>query len=111
MENKIILPPYHNEVKERILCAAIWYKDGNKHLHQPKNIEEGYVMCGRRHNNIITLYYDLTGKMTRRETSIQGFITSSDRFVDRLEGNSIAIAAGQTKYNKEGEELISEDLY
>ncbi len=96
---------------ERILCAAIWYKDGKKRTHQPKNIDSGYVMCGRRHHNIINLNYDLTGNPTRMETSVQGFMTSLDRFVDRVEGNKIAIAANQVEGNVEGDELISEDLY
>lgn len=96
---------------ERILSAAIWYKQGGKFKHQPKNIEEGYVMCGRRHHNVIALNMALTGQPTRRETSVQGFITSLDRFVDRVEGNSIAIAANQVTGNTEGDELISEDLY
>ena len=38
---------------ERILCAAIWYNDGKKHVHQPINIETGFVICGRRHHNCI----------------------------------------------------------
>lgn len=97
--------------KERILCAAIWYKDGKKHPAQPKNIKTGYVWCGRRHHNIINLRSSLTGEVTRRETSIQGFITDKDRFVDRCEGNVIAISAGQVFGNVEGDELISEDLY
>lgn len=96
---------------ERILCAAIWYQDGKQYSYQPKNIKEGYVWCGRRHHNIITLRYELLGEPTRRETSVQGFITNTFRFVDRVEANKIAIAAGQVVGNVEGDELISEDLY
>ena len=97
---------------EYILCAAIWYKGSEEKLpHQPKNIDVGYVMCGRRHHNIIQLRMMLTGEPTRRETSVQGFITNLDRFVDRIEGNKIAIAAGQVYGNVEGDGLISEDLY
>jgi|SRR5690348_6928112 len=97
---------------EYILCAAIWYKGSKEVLkHQPKNINVGYVICGRRHHNIINLRMMLTGEPTRRETSVQGFLTNLDRFVDRVEGNKIAIAAGQVFGNVEGDELISEDLY
>lgn len=39
------------EAKEFILCAAIWINDGLKHEQQPENIETGFVVCGRRHNN------------------------------------------------------------
>lgn len=108
---------------EYILCAAIWFQDGKKYHHQPKNIEAGLVICGRRHHNCIT---------TRAATSIdrlcpnvQGFITNTDRFVDRKEAYQIALKAGQVeprKPNKELDEyfgtkagdtdiLISEDLY
>lgn len=96
---------------EYILCAAIWYKDVQQHKHQPKNIDSGYVLCGRRHHNIISIRYELTELPTHRETSSQGFITNFDRFVDRVEGNKIAIKAGQVTGNVEGDELISEDLY
>lgn len=96
---------------EYILCAAIWYRDGKQYSHQPKNIDSGYVMCGRRHHNIIALSYGLTGIPTRCETSTQGFLTNKDRFVDRIEANRIAIAAKQCFGNTDGDELISEDLY
>lgn len=98
-------------IGERILCAAIWYKDGNVYTGQPKNIATGYVWCGRRHSNIIQLRVQLLGLATRRETSVQGFITSLDRFVDRVEANKIAIPALQVTDNEIGDELISEDLY
>lgn len=101
---------------ERILCAAIWYKNvehklDRREMYLPNNISFGYVMCGRRHNNIIALNCDLTGNVTRRETSVQGFLTNTNRFVDRIEANKIAIAASQVVGNIEGDELISEDLY
>lgn len=97
--------------KEYILCAAIWYKNGKQYPHQPKNIKSGYVWCGRRHHNIISLRARITGEPTRFETSVQGFITNLDRFVTRTEGNLIAIAANQVTGNVKGDELISEDLY
>jgi hypothetical protein len=96
---------------EYILCAAIWYKNDKQYPHQPKNIKSGYVWCGRRHHNIINLRSTLTGEPTRFETSTQGFITNLDRFVTRVEGNLIAIAANQVTGNIKGDELISEDLY
>jgi len=96
---------------ERIVCAAILYKDGQTHPHQPKNVSSGVVVCGLRHNNIIASYYALTGKPTRRETSIQGFLTTHNRFLDRIDANAIAIKAQQIFGNTEGDELISEDLY
>jgi hypothetical protein len=100
-----------NNNKEKILCAAIWYNDGNVHEHSPKNIDTGYVMCGRRHHNIIALHFELTGKPTRN--AIQGFITSEDRFVNRMEAECIAYEAGQVSYEhyNSNKQLYSEDLY
>ena len=99
-------------IMEKILCAAIWYKEDDKvYVHQPKNINYGYVWCGRRHHNIINLRYSLLNEPTRSDTSVQGFLTNQDRFVDRVEANKIAIEADQVYGNKIGDELISEDLY
>jgi hypothetical protein len=112
LDNKIILlSSYHNDSSERILCAAIWYRDHKLYKNQPKNITDGYVMCGRRHMDIISLHFELTGQLTKKEWTQAGFLTSLNRFVDRKEANEIVIAAKQTKYNKPGEDLISEDLY
>lgn len=98
-------------MKEYILCAAIHYLNSTPCTHQPKNIESGIVVCGRRHHNCISVYFALTGNVTREETSVQGFITSLDRFVDRIEANEIAINANQVIGNTLGDQLISEDLY
>lgn len=98
---------------ERILCAAIWYNDRNVYPAQPKNIQEGYVWCGRRHHNIISLRKQVTGFGTYRDSSVQGFITSVDRFVDREEAMMIAVLANQI-IPREGASptrLLSEDLY
>ena len=97
---------------EKILCAAIHYDDGKEYPAQPKNIKTGYVWCGRRHHNIINLRSVITGEVTRRE-SVQGFLTSTDRFVNRKEAMEIAIAAGQVANNETNVsyDLISEDLY
>ena len=114
-DGTLIVQPslYHNAKPESVLCAAIWYRDGKQCSQNPKNVEEGYVVCGRRHADIIALHQLLTGKFTSedRNVHVKGFLTSKDRFVGRKEANTIAIAAKQTLYNKEGEDLISEDLY
>ena len=95
-----------------ILCAAIWFKDGQKHIHQPRNIDDGIVVCGRRHHNIYLTVADMLKKDYKEHTfddGVQGFLTSDDRFVDRKEGGQIAFDAGQTA--KLTECLFSEDLY
>lgn len=45
----------NNESKpEHIICAAIWFKNGIQYEHQPKNVDIGFVVCGRRHHNCYT---------------------------------------------------------
>jgi hypothetical protein len=110
--------------KEYIICSAIHVDDKTSHVHQPRNISSGIVICGRRHHNCITTYFALTGKRIPCN-SIQGFLTNTDRFVNRQEGLQIALKSGQTNIKKEYVEisewlnldpntpdvLISEDLY
>lgn len=118
--------------KEYILCAAIWYNDGEKHEAQPKNIETGFVIAGRRHHNcyatakalasidnVIKLKVEnIENTMSREDyRKHQGFITSLDRYVDRKEAWKIAKENNQImlidKLPDMGEDpiLISEHLY
>lgn len=104
---------------EYILCAANYYNDGKIQTHTVSNITEGYVVCGRRHHNCISINAKILGFPYSEEslkivnTEIQGFITNTNRFVDRLEALEIAKNAGQLNpdevYSKLG--LFSEDLY
>jgi len=116
--------------KEFILCAAIWINDNIKHEQQPKNIESGFVVCGRRHSNCYQIIKSLTGQNPNEKIGSlinsmtledqrkhQGFITSLDRYVDRKEGWSIAKANNQIQFGYTASEseddsiLISENLY
>lgn len=111
-----IIPPtaYHSaQAKpEYILCAAIWIeRDDISIEHQCTNIKRGIVMCGRRHCNIIEMYFKLCKEPIARHQYIQGFITSQHRFLNRREANELAIERGQVVGNESGDELISEDLY
>lgn len=109
--------------EEYILCAAIWYNDGINHKNNScPNVETGVVLMGHRHYNIISLMP--TGRDYLKDhpernllgmdnfEPIQGFVTSTGRFVDRKEGVEIAFAAGQVdeKVLNCGR-LMSEDLY
>lgn len=103
-------------MKEYILCAAVLFEDDAKHKEQPKNIDNGFVVCGRRHNNCFATAYDLIGKehvdyFVSNDIWIItcGFITSTDRFVNREEASQIAFDANQV--DKKYEILISEHLY
>lgn len=105
--------------KEYILCAAIWCKEIplKKTIPQvlPVNCDRGIVVTGHRHGQCIWTIGCLTGlrAVTNAEDgigeNIQGFLTNTNRFVDRSEGAKIAFDAGQIE--KEIKTLYSEDLY
>jgi len=111
--------------REYILCAAIHYDDKIKHPHQPKNIETGVVICGRRHHNCYAILSGLLGEHENGEykgklkvvgRDAQGFITNLNRYVNRSEGWLIAQKAGQIVNGVKvcsGDDaiLISENLY
>jgi len=100
-------------MEERILCAAIWYKEFERPTHRPINTPGGVVVCGFRHPHIVGQINSLTGKRAVKPEVgeyIDGFLTSKNRFVDRKEAAKIHIANGGTlKYSKD--QLFSEDLY
>ena len=114
-------------MKEYILCASIHFDDGKKHPHQPKNIQTGFVVCGRRHHNCYTsvgAVLDTIGIDPKETKKIilsagrdsQGFITNLDRHVGRKEAYLIAKESNQIVYgagltDKENAILISENLY
>lgn len=99
------------EGKEKILCAAIHFYDGKKHPHQP--VETGIVMCGKTHAHIFSQIAAFVGNVRERREEgwnevEQGFLTTKNRFVDRVEGKSIAIQAGQIAEDYPNNFLYSE---
>lgn len=105
--------------KEYILCAAIWYKEIplKKVIPSvlPKNCDRGLVVTGHRHGQCMWTMGCLTGlrSVTFAEDGVgeheQGFLTNTNRFVNRQEAAEIAFEAKQTENKKET--LYSEDLY
>lgn len=85
--------------KEIVICAAV-------------KTETGKIIRGHRHNNCLSLIRELH---LSHVNSIQGFITSKNRFVDRKKGYDLQIEAGIKSLNPNGYckigELFSEDLY
>ena len=69
----------------------------------------GFVMCGRRHQDIKILLKELEIEYNK-DTIIEGFLTSSNHFVDRSEAFQIAIKSGQVS-KQFGTKLTSECLY
>jgi hypothetical protein len=106
--------------KEYILCAANHYDDGKEHHAQPKNIKTGFVICGHRHHCCIGMFALMVGfpynekGLELMRTEEQGFLTNTNRFVDRLEALEIAKNANQLKPDERINEhvgLFSENLY
>lgn len=110
-------------MSERVLCAAIWYKDlpsSGKLL--PPNIKQGVVVAGWRHGNCIATMSSL-GKL-RSVTfgpdsvgeNVQGFLTTKGNFIDRHVAYEMAKRNDQIIGRQSGEPhnegtLYSEDLY
>ncbi len=104
-------------MKEYILCAAIWYKNYLAPSHTVINCDKGVVLCGHRHAHIIHQHVRLLGKSAfQMGEYVQGFLTNTNRFVDRKEAYKIAFEADQIKgpnkgYSENSIGLTSEDLY
>ena len=109
---------------EYLLCAAIWYKDLpmvrpeilDIRGMRPYNVDRGVVISGWRHANCIYQVAAILGlRSVPAETgeSVQGFLTSENRFVDREEAFDIAVRAGQLNDRERGgsKTLYSEDIY
>lgn len=92
------------DVKEWILCSAIIYK--------------GQMVTGRRHSDCYaTLKFFNVQDEDMPGRDMQGFLTSTGRFVNRLDAWQIAKTANQIKWGLavsdfgEDTQLISENLY
>ena len=111
---------------ETILCAAIYYDNGIHYPHQSiYGIKTGFVLAGYRHPNIIgilptNIYFKKINENSiqvawnencPKHESHQEFLTSTGRFVDRIEAAQIALRSEQIERLKFGNELYSEDLY
>lgn len=102
-------------MEEIILCSATWYKELPTPAHRPKNIETGMVSCGFGHVHCMHAMIALTGKRSVESEVgkyVHGFLTSKNRFVDRIEGAEIALRRNQIKHLSFSKtKLYSEDLY
>lgn len=92
-----------------ITCSAIWFDDGKEYIHQPFNIESGFVICGHRHHNCFASAFILNNGKIKDMKDVQGFMTNKNNFVDRKEAAHIAFNSGQT--SKLMKRLFSEDIY
>ncbi len=101
--------------KEIIICAAIWYEDLPTATFLPINIEKGIVICGHRHGHCIDILNNLSNLRSVTYAIdgvghyVQGFLTNTNKFVNREKGAEIARNAEQVPSTVTV--LYSEDLY
>ena len=109
------------EIPERVLCAAIWYKDGVERVHLPRNITTGLVVSGWRHCNCFTQLATIAEKLAPEakqgkrlhvlQNCVQGFLTSKGNFINRQVALKMAIEQNQLIEEIRGTELYSENIY
>lgn len=99
------------KAKPYIICAAVYFKNGKKYVHQPINIKSGIVICGRMHHNIFPIMGMMFDRLEYLKNHETGFLTSDNRYVGREEAREIALAAGQITETRDPKDLYSEDLY
>jgi hypothetical protein len=111
-----------HQIEEKILCAAIWYKDFPlvktdieiPGFERPLNCDRGMVFMGHRHHNCMYQMIAISGKYQHQAgEEIQGFLTSKNRFVNRNEGLEIALKMNQVidLDDVHGYKLYSDNLY
>jgi len=95
-------------LKTYVLCAAIWYDDGEKSPSNVHNIKTGQVILGYRHGNCYQILKQLYPDRRYVKDCVEGFLTSNDLFIDRKQGAKLAY---DQKQCGEVEILTSECLY
>ena len=76
-------------MNERIICAAIWYKDFplikddilDQGFIRPINCDRGIVFCGHRHHNCLYQMVAITGKY-QNEIGEENFSSEVRNYVD-----------------------------
>lgn len=81
--------------KEIVVCAAIWVQDHKNKPHGPVNIPSGTVFCGLRHCSIISQF--AAYGIAHKKRSVQGFLTSKNRFLTREEASELVRNNNQAK--------------
>jgi len=99
----------NNGETELIMCAAVHVDDRIEHRYQPYNIDKGIVFCGWRYPCIFSQIRAAYGD--KYSDSIQGFLTTKNRFLSRSESIDMVMQNGQLKKGLIGGILKSEDLW
>lgn len=103
-----------NNENEYILCSAIHFDNKKEYVHNPVNIKTGFIICGIRHHNCFATIGQLDSNISYLKfEQTQGFLTSKNRFLDRVDSIFIAYLAGQIDKDKFNSitQLYSEDLW
>jgi hypothetical protein len=101
------IDPFIGKSTETIVAAAIKDIDGKIH----------YMSSPARHHHVIWWMVGRYDKLTdvptpnNFEQVEQGFLTSTGRYVNRVEAGIIAIQCGQIQKLQHGPALYSEDLW
>ena len=91
------------------MCAATWFKEQPTAHFLPKNIDIGVVIGGINHTQILHIANALLGNVQYQQGKQEyGFLTSTNRFIDRKEAYVIAKEQGQLNRYSHGEILYSE---
>jgi hypothetical protein len=80
--------------KEKIICSAVYYNNGETYIHQPFNIKTGIVICGHRHHNALFILSKMNLPINKRQIT-PGFLTNTNKFVNRKEAYKIAKSVNQ----------------
>jgi len=101
----------NNNKTEWVMCAANYVDDGVDYTFKPFNIDKGRVFSGHRHPQCFELMRELYPHEIWGQKTIQGFLTTKNRFLTRSEALELVISTGQHDGNIIGGALTSEDLW
>lgn len=101
----------NNGKTEYVMCAANWIDDGIDYTFKPYNIDKGRCYSGHRHPQIFELTKDIYPYSEWGKFTVQGFLTTKNRFLTRKEALTLVQENGQLTRSIIGGELTSEDLW
>lgn len=101
----------NNGKPEYVMCAANWIDDGIDYTFKPYNIDKGRCFSGHRHSQIFELTKDIYPYSEWDKLTVQGFLTTKNRFLNRKEALKLVKQNGQLTKPLIGGVLTSEDLW
>ena len=74
-----------NGKTEYIMCAANYVDDSIEYIFKPFNVDKGRTFSGHRHPQCFESMHDLYPHDVWGSRTIQGFLTTKNRFLTRSE--------------------------